>query len=314
MSALNLTDLRYFLLLADELHFGRTAERIGVAQPILTRRILRLEQTVGAKLLERTSRNVALTAKGRRLRDDGAAALEALDQAVAGVKDDVAAGKQVLRVGFFAAAEPILPKLAEQWRTKLECVVELHHLSSVQQVRHLRDGTLDLGFIRPPVHRGYLDFTVLFKERVVCVLPKSHRLAGLPRLRLGDLQGERLVRLSPMIGTSYQRQIESELRRRKFSVTIGQLVQSTHSVQALVAMSEGIALLPAYVADAPRPGLTYLEVDDLPVLIPLAIARQAGEGNQLVMRAMTLAIAAVNPSDRLGAISQVHHRRARSKA
>ena len=288
MKTLILTDLRHFLLLAAELHFGRTAEQIGVAQPVLSRRIRRLEESVGIRLLDRTSRTVALTAAGQRLRNDAGAALQKLDRVIGAIRQAEPETIEPLRLGFFAAAEPMLPDAVELLRAKLGCSVELFHLHSAQQVRQLREGSLDIGLIRPPSSRGDLNIRVLRHERVVCVMRADHRLANLESLTLRHLSGERLVRLKTMIGTGFQRRIEIELRHRDVAVTLGQTVDNTHSVQSLVAMFEGIALLPAYVADNPRPGLCYVAVNDLPAFVPLAVVCKASELRPMVMKAFEL--------------------------
>ena len=288
MNGLILADLRHFLLLASELHFGRTAEQIGVAQPVLSRRIRRLEGSVGVRLLDRTSRTVALTSAGQRLRDAAGAALQTLDRAVGAIRQATPEPTETLRIGFFAAAEPMLPATIELLRAKLGCSIELFHLHSAQQVRQLREGLLDLGFLRPPSSRGDLNISVLLHERAVCVVRTGHRLASLSSLRLRQLEGERLVRFKPMIGTGFQRRIEVELRQRNVAVTFGQSVENTHSVQSLVAMAGGIALLPAYVADNPRPGLCYVAVDDLPAFIPLAVVCKSSEVRPMVTKAFEL--------------------------
>jgi DNA-binding transcriptional LysR family regulator len=288
MVPLNLTDLRHFLLLAEDLHFGRTAERIGVAQPVLTRRINRLEEAVGASLFERTSRSVALTQAGRRLRDEAGSALKLLDAAVGSAREDRALGISPLRVGYFAAAETLLRPMVAKWREILGCEVQLFHLHSPQQVARLRGGTIDLGFLRPPVSRGALELHVIRHERVVCVLPAGHRLAAATSLRLRQVAGETLIRFSPAIGTVFQRRIEAVLRRQGIPVTLGQSVEHTPSVQSLVAMGEGIALLPGYVAEAPRPGIAYVPVEDLPASIPLAMAWRSDTTRREVLRAIEL--------------------------
>ena len=284
-----LTDLRHFLLLAEELHFGRTAERIGVAQPVLSRRIRRLEEAVGTTLLDRSSRSVALTRAGRRLMQEAGKALVQLDRAVQEAGQSARPGAALLRVGFINAAEVAMRPAIERWRRQLRCEVQLFWLSSARQVGLLRRGALDLGFLRPPASHASLDVTVLRHEGVVCAMPAAHRLAGAASLTLETLQGERLVGFGPVIGTLFQRRIEAELRRRHVRTQAVQRAGDTRAVLALVAMGDGIALLPRYVADEALPGLAYVPVADLPDFIPLAIACRANDARREVRRAVALA-------------------------
>lgn len=292
MPDLILTDLRHFLLLAEELHFGRTAERIGVAQPVLSRRIRRLEQAVGSPLFERSSRSVALTRAGRQLRDRAGKALLALDNAVRTAGQTARRDTAPLRIGFVTAAESVVRALLNRCRTDLRCDVELFQLSSAQQVDRLRSGRLDIGLLRPPASRGNLHIVVLGHEGVVCAMPQGHRLTGASELRLEALAGERLIRFGPVIGTLFQRRIDLELRRRGVAVVAGgQPAQDTYAIQVQVAAAAGIALLPAYVALNPWPGVAYATIADLPEFIPLAAACRANETRRLVLRAAEMLVA-----------------------
>ncbi len=291
MPDLILTDLRHFLLLAEELHFGRTAERIGVAQPVLSRRIRRLEQAVGNPLFERSSRSVALTRAGRQLRDQGGKALLTLDNAVRAAGQTARRDTAPLRIGFITAAEPVLRSLLDRCRTHLRCDVQLFQLSSAQQVDQLRSGAVDIGLLRPPASCGNLHIVVLGREGVVCAMPQGHRLAGVSELRLEAVAGERLIRFGPVIGTLFQRRIDQELRRRRIAVVSGGSAQDTYSIQVQVASAAGIALLPAYVALTPWPGVAYAAIADLPEFIPLAAATRANETRRMVLRAAEMVVA-----------------------
>lgn len=289
MPAFVLTDLRHFLLLAEELHFGRTAERIGVAQPVLSRRIRRLEEAVGTTLLDRSSRSVALTRAGRRLVREAGAALAQLDRAMQETGQQARPGVARLRVGFVTAFEVPMRPVIERWRRQLHCEVELAWLPSARQVALLRRGALDLGFLRPPATHAGLDLAVLRHEGVVCAMTERHRLARAGTLAMQALQGERLVGFGPVIGTLFQRRIEAELRRRHVHTQPGPRAADTRAVLALVAMGDGVALLPRYVADEKLPGLAYVPVADLPAFIPLAIACRANDTRREVRRAIALA-------------------------
>jgi DNA-binding transcriptional LysR family regulator len=149
---MELRQLRYFLVVADELHFARAAERLHITQPPLTVAVRRLERELGVRLFDRTTRRVTLTAAGQAFRDRIQVAVADIDDA-AGDVADVAAGKSgKIRVGFVSSASyttvPEAIRAFRQHRPRVDLV--LHPLTSGEQVEQLLDGNLDLGLIRDP--------------------------------------------------------------------------------------------------------------------------------------------------------------------
>ena len=287
-----LADLRGFLVLADELHFGRAAERIGIAQPVLSRRIRRLEEAVGSALFDRTSRTVALTAAGTRLRDRGGTALRQLDGAVRQAGQHDPASAAALRVGFLSAAQALLPPVLERWRTALACPVQLVRATSAQQLEMLRTGRIDIGFLRPPASAGSLAMTTLRQEGIACVLAAGHALAARETLRLADLAGQRWVRHGTVLGTSFQQRMEGRLKRDRIVLEHGMEADDTPSVMMLVAAGYGIALLPDSVRLFAPPGTVCRAVADVRPFVRLAIARRRHDAEARILKAVRIAVEA----------------------
>ncbi|PRX95777.1 LysR family transcriptional regulator [Allonocardiopsis opalescens] len=187
MSGVELRELRYFVAVAEELHFGRAAERLGIAQPPLSQAVRRLEARLGVRLLERSTRRVALTRAGGVLLDQARVALEAADAAVARtVRAGARPGGLVVTSKGDAA---LLTAITDAYRARggsVEVVVS----GWGEQTRMLLGGTADAALVHLPFPRRGLDFQPLVEEPRVAVLPSGHRLAGCEVLRLADLSGE----------------------------------------------------------------------------------------------------------------------------
>ncbi|MFC0100386.1 LysR family transcriptional regulator [Micromonospora marina] len=186
-------ELRYFVAVAEELHFGRAAQRLGIAQPPLSRAIRQLERRLGVTLLERDSRSVALTAAGSVLLREGRAALDAV----------AAAGRRTRRAGQAAdggaglvlttkagASSELLAKLLDAYAAEPDAVpVEVLLCGIGEQERLLRDGRADVALLHLPFDSTTgLDSEELVTEQQVAILPAGHPLARLPHLRTADLE------------------------------------------------------------------------------------------------------------------------------
>jgi DNA-binding transcriptional LysR family regulator len=188
---LDLRKLRYFVAVADRLHFGRAAEELHIAQPVLSRQIRALEQDLGAPLLARDSHGVALTDAGRQLLTD-AGPLLASAQAVRRRVTAAARGSRRLMVGFRAgiAVTPAVRQFAERHP---DILVDVQRIEADEQASMLLDGRIDVGYVRLPIDEAGLRVTPLYTEPRVAVLPAGHRLAGKDQVTEADLAGEPLV-------------------------------------------------------------------------------------------------------------------------
>lgn len=270
---LDLRDFRYFVTVAEELHFRRAAERLGIAQPRLSQRIRWIEEALGTRLLDRTTRSVRLTRAGTQFLERARFALAQVERAVATVKTLAEGGGGHLRIGFTSAAAfgPLPDILAEFRRRNPDIAFSLTHRDTVTQIQELLDGRLDFGLVRLPVLTRRLSTLVLMSENVVVVLPQSHRLAALPTLRLEDLAEEGIIQYAQVIGAEFQEQITGYCNRSGFKPQIISELGDTYSVLTMVAAGFGVAILPQWVQQNHHPRLVYRPLAETRPIVDLAL-------------------------------------------
>lgn len=254
---LDLRKVRYFVAVADELHFGRAAARLHIAQPVLSRQIKALEKELHTALFERDHRGTTLTPAGVALLDEARpllAAATALHRRVAGV----GRGASTFTVGFM----PGLTVTAEvrTFRERHpELAVELVRTTWADQVETLHDGRVDVGFVRLPMEQRRLVVRPLFDEPRAVVVPADHRLAGKESVRIADLAGDHL--LQDPAAVPEWRDIAEELRAGP-----ARPVPSFGSVEEKlehVAAGHGVAVLPQSAARYyTRPDVVVVAVED----------------------------------------------------
>jgi DNA-binding transcriptional LysR family regulator len=188
---LDLRKLRYFVAVADRLHFGRAAEELHIAQPALSRQIRALEQDLGASLFTRDRHGVALTDAGRQLLTDAGPLLASAD-AVRRRVSAAAHGGRRLVVGFRTGI-PVIPAARAFEARHPDVVVDVQRMEGDDQAPMLLDGRVDVGYVRRPLDETGLRVTPLYTEPLMVVLPAGHRLAGKEEVTEADLAGEPLV-------------------------------------------------------------------------------------------------------------------------
>jgi DNA-binding transcriptional LysR family regulator len=255
---MELRQLRYFLVVADELHFGRAAEILHITQPPLTVAVRRLERELGVQLFDRTTRRVTLTAAGQAFRERIQAAVADLDDA-AGDVADVAAGKSgKIRVGFVSSASyttvPEAIRAFRQQRPRID--LGLHPLTSGEQIERLLDGNLDLGLIRDPGDVPGLNLELLSTEDLVVVLPETHRLAAVQEIRPRDLEGEPMILFPYRLMPGFVARVLRLFDALPTPPIVVQQAIHQETVLGLVAAGLGISVLPESVQRFQMPGVT----------------------------------------------------------
>jgi DNA-binding transcriptional LysR family regulator len=184
-------ELRYFVAVAEELHFGRAAERLGIAQPPLSRAIQRLERRLGATLLDRTNRTIALTGAGAVLLREGRAALDAIDAADRRTRRAAAAAGRppLVLVTKAGASGELLAKLLDAYAAEPGAAeVDVVLCGPGEQERMLRDGRADVALLHTPFDSTTgLDTEELLTEGQVAILPAGHPLTTRPHVRTADV-------------------------------------------------------------------------------------------------------------------------------
>src|SRR5437763_11481595 len=192
---IELRHLRYFLAVAETLHFSKAAQRLGIAQPPLSQQIKRLEQFLGHRLFDRTTRGVKLTLAGQLLAERARSTIEKVHDDLAQVRRLGRGEEGTLTVGFSGSVMfTKLPAAIESYRRLYPKVeLRLRELVTSAQIAALLDGTIDLGFLRDGDPTDGIQMSPCLKERYVAVLPAAHALARKRSLRLKDLRDEPFI-------------------------------------------------------------------------------------------------------------------------
>jgi DNA-binding transcriptional LysR family regulator len=248
-----------FIAVAEELHFGRAAERLNMTQPPLSRQIQKLEKSIGTELLERDNRKVQLTPAGNAFLDE-ARRLMALANRAPVTARRIATGRSgVLRVGFTAASGfSILGPLLEEITAILpEVDIDLQELVTGEQIQGLLTGELDLGLARPPFDRDVFDSHLLYRESMVLATPSDHPLTRLNRpVNSSDLHDEPLIMHSPTQAAYFY-----DLVIRMLSIQHSNVVHTVSQILtmvSLVAARRGVAFVPHSATLLGIPGVDFL--------------------------------------------------------
>jgi DNA-binding transcriptional LysR family regulator len=259
---IELRHLRYFLAVAETLHFSKAAERLGIAQPPLSQQIKRLEQLLGHRLFDRTTRGVKLTLAGQLLAERARGALERIHDDLVQVRRLGRGEEGTLTVGFSGSVMfTELPAAIGSFRRRYPKVeLRLHELVTSAQIAGLLDGTLDLGFLRDGDPTEGIQMTTLLKERFVAVLPNAHALARKSSLRVKDLRHEPFILFSRRMGPLAFDRTVACCERSGFRPNIVQDAPQWPTLVRLVAAGLGVSLAPACVATVAIPGACYRDV------------------------------------------------------
>ena len=245
---MDLRSLRYFVAVAEELHFSRAAERLHVSQPPLSRQIQKLEQELGSKLFKRTQRHVELTPTGALFYQHAVAILGAVQEATGEVRRSARGEIGRIVVGFFIGTTyRLLPEILRMLRSQVpnvELVLREMTIAAVSDA--LVAGTIDVGFLRPPVSDPLLDSQVLLREPFVLAVPVGNRFARERQVELADLSQERFVMFPPGQSVLYS-QIMGACHKAGFVPKVVQEARHPETLIGLVRSGAGVTLVPSSV-------------------------------------------------------------------
>ena len=273
VSHLDLRHLRYFVAGAEELHFGRAAERLGLSQPPLSEQIRRLEGMLGTELFQRTQRRVALTSSGRVLYEE-AVKLIAHAQRVGAVMTAARSGSAghlflgCVPTGLFGAL-PAIMRATNNERGSLDVRVTEAHTAEI--VAAVLDGSLDAGLVWEDRAPPGLAIRPLERVRFIAALKDAHPLAARKRVALSDLAPEPLV-LSPREVTPHQfDRIHAGFHAAGLTPRVGQQARSIVAQLGFVASGLGYALVPAYARKLAIAGVTFVALHESLDSVPLSL-------------------------------------------
>ena len=263
-----LNQLACFVAVAEELHFGRAAERLCMTQPPLSRQIQLLEHSLGTKLFERNSRSVRLTAAGRVFLTD-ATRLLALAKQAATTAQRTSKGKTGrVTVAFTTVmGYELMPKLIAAAQDSLPDIdIVLREMTAMSQLEALESNTIDAGFLWPLSSRLPLKHEVVFRDPLVVALPKKHPLASLECISLSELNGLSFVMYSPERGRYFYSLVNGILVSAGVTPRYIQYLDQILTVVSLVSTGIGIAIVPASVARFQFDNVLFRPIKDRPVV------------------------------------------------
>ena len=273
---MELRQLRYFVAVAEELHFRRAAQRLHISQPPLTRQIAALEAELGCRLLERTRRRVELTAAGEAFLRQARTMLGELEVAVSTARAIGAGQAGVLRIGFVGSAlSSIVPAAVQRFRrARPDVEVQLRERSTTQALRALASGELDVGLVRPPIDG---DDTLLaefvMRERTIAAIPTGHELAALRRIPLARLAAQPLVMFPRGQAPGFHDLLIGRMAATGTTPHVVQYAPEMLTIIGLVAAGIGVSPVPESVAHVGLDGVTYRPLSGAPDTELVAVTR-----------------------------------------
>ena len=275
-----------FLALAEEQHFGRAADRLGVAQPALSHQIQALERTLGITLFERTNRSVRLSAAGAALVPSARRTLEAAGYFVLESRRFLRGQTGSIAISYSAsvAYSGALQDVIGSYRAACPNVkLHLREHALNDQVSALQDGAVDIGFLRPPIGNNEgIACDIIKREDIMLLLPASHRLAKGPAVSLAECQSEVFIVPQQQPGVSFHRHTLDICAAAGFTPKTGPNVRDWVTIASMVALGMGIALAPASLTCVALPGVTFCPIENNKIHAEIAIAHKCIEQTPVV--------------------------------
>jgi len=282
---MELRQLRYFMAVADELHFGRAARRLHMSQPPLSVQVSRLEREVGVPLFERSTRRVSLTPAGLHLQARARRILDEVDSVRGEMRDYVDGLAGQLSAGFVSSANyTVLPEVVQLFRARRERVsLTLVPLTSGEQFDRLRDGTLDIGIVRDEVPTGPsspgLATEVVYEERLVMCVPTGHPLASRTEVTAEEIIDVPMITYPRSLMPGFVDRVDEVLGISAGTMRIVEEVVHQETALGFVAAGVGASILPESVRQLVPPSIAVVPIAGSPTTRLLAARRTADDDN-----------------------------------
>jgi DNA-binding transcriptional LysR family regulator len=290
---MNLRQLRYFLAVADTLHFGRAAIALNMAQPPLSAQIKQLETDLGVLLFERTKRRVQLTAAGEVLQKEARQVLAQLELARQKTQQAGRGELGQLSIAFVSSAMySVLPPWLRQFRQRYPQVeLTLQEATGVEQVEGLLSGRLDMGFVRPPIHHHpSLDSQSVWQEPLLLALPEGHALSAQAKVSIHDLADEHFILILRPLAMEMHDNIIGFCAQAGFSPQVVQTAAQLQTVLGLVAAQIGVAILPAAAQKLRREGVCYRPFIERTPMVELRVIWRKGDVSMILQNFLAASV------------------------
>ncbi|NRP21736.1 HTH-type transcriptional regulator BenM [Ensifer adhaerens] len=271
---MELRQLNYFVAVAEELHFGRAAARVHIAQPALSCQIQSLEKELGVRLLERSTRRVELTRAGEVYYDRCVRILGDIDLSAEVVRSVAGKARRKIRIGtVYPATIGLLPSFLSRIGRKYPDI-ELHISSGSTNdiIRGLENGQINLGFIRPVENIGSLRFFSIAHERYLLAMEKNSALLARSEIGIEDLKGEKIISFSRQNLSYTERYFAEKFEEHDLAKSVAYTCDDTFSLVSLVSAGLGIGFAPEWTLDLPNRNFELRKVRGVDFRIGLGVA------------------------------------------
>jgi DNA-binding transcriptional LysR family regulator len=275
---IDIRQLRYFQAVAEELHFGRAAARLAIAQPALSRQIQQIEAELGTPLLRRTQRRVELLPAGALLLERGRAIQQELAHALTDVRRTGTGELGRLSLGFIhSSTYGLLPSIIGRFRKLYPGIeLELHELPITAQHAALLRGTIDIGLLRVQAAPAELEVLPVMPDPFVLALPAKHPLAGRSRVRLKEVAGDPFVMFGKAGAPLFHDRVHAMCEQAGFAPKVVQHATQIHTVVGLVGAGLGVAVVPASGRNLHPRQVRFVAISDKAEPVHVALAWRRG--------------------------------------
>jgi DNA-binding transcriptional LysR family regulator len=288
---MDIKPLRYFVTLAETLHFGKAAARLHLSQPPLSRQLAALEKSLGVRLIDRTQRSVTLTAAGERFHADAKAVLALLQQATRNAQAAAAGEMGALSLGFtMCAAYSVVPGYARALKTAYpEIRLELREVISNDLTERVLNGQIDAAIMFPGIDTSRVASHTLLTEPLCVALSTRHRRAKSRRIAISSLAEEPFIMAAEAVAPTLHKSIVDHCRvRGGFTPDVRFEVQLQQTVLSLVDEGMGIALVPSSMRKANLAGVVFVPLADAPMTEQVLVWSPANR-NPCLVRLLSIA-------------------------
>lgn len=273
---IELRHLRYFVAVAEELSFGRAAQRLKITQPSLSRQIQKLERELAVKLFERLPSQIQLTQAGTIFLTEAQQILVKVQQGIQVAQKASRGEIGQLKIGFQGSAVyDLIPNSIRAFRSCFPDIeVIIQPMASYEQISAIENNQLDLGFVVPPITHPDLIIETIFEEPIMIALSENHVLASETAITIDILGNEPLILASRDNDCDLFKKIFNLYYQAGLRPNVIYAAREMQVMLGFVAAGMGISFLPAYMQNFQRPGVVYRDLKPVPPMVGLAIARQ----------------------------------------
>ncbi|TYS29413.1 LysR substrate-binding domain-containing protein [Bacillus pumilus] len=285
---MDLRQIRYFIMVAEELNFSRAAERLKMAQPPLSQEIRKLEEELGVTLFHRTRRQVELSDSGRVFLEEARRTLLQVDRTIKATQlaDDGKIGH--LTIGFVDSTDIVID-IIKRFRESFPNIhLVLCEMATEQQLKALYKKEIQIGFIRSNQNNKILTSEICCEESLSLVLPENHPLASFPKVPIHLLANEPFIMFPRHLGAAFYDLIISYFWENSISLNVVQEAIQMHTIVNLVAAGIGISVVPSSVESVKRSGVVYRKIQETTPKVNLYVSWRQDETSTVADHFLTV--------------------------